>query len=244
MSQVEGFRAEETQIEEQTAEKLNAENESVALPKKATKKGVKKDADARGRILAIALKAFADRGFDGVSTTELAKAAGVTQPLIHYHFKSKKALWQTVVRNSFAVLNEEFIQPMHRSTDLSMTEVAEKAINDFVRFVAARTEFVQILLSESTQDTARLQWMVEELLEPCMHDLSTAYADGVRSGVLVEMPMAQLISLVLGASSQFFVMGSLNQALFNVDVCESSHAQLHIQAAVKMLKKALIITAS
>lgn len=209
--------------------------------KKEEKKIQRKDADARGRILDIALKAFADRGFDGVSTTELAKAAGVTQPLIHYHFKSKKALWQTIVRNSFAVLNQEYIQPLHKASGLSNTELAEKAIQDFVEFVARRTEFVQILMSESTQNTSRLEWMVEELLEPCMQDLRSAYAEGVKLGILVDMPMAQLVSLVLGAASQFFVMGSLNSKLFHVDVSNDVHAAIHISTAVKMLKKALIV---
>ena len=212
----------------------------VEAVEKVEKKAVKKDVDARVRILEIALTAFADRGFDGVSTTELAKAAGVTQPLIHYHFKSKKALWQTVVRNSFAVLNEEYIQPIHRATGLTHIEKAEKAIEDFVAFVARRSEFVQILMSESTQQTARLEWLVEELLEPCMQDLKNAYSEGVSMGILVDLPMASLVSLVLGAASQFFVMGSLNMQLFSVDVSEEAHSQAHIDTVVKMLKKALI----
>lgn len=232
-------QAEDVVVKNLKTEELSVELQ-VELPKKAPKKTTKKDADARGRILSIALKAFADRGFDGVSTTELAKAAGVTQPLIHYHFKSKKALWQTVVRNSFAVLNEEYIQPMHRISGLSSIELAEKSIENFVSFVARRTEFVQILMSESTQHTQRLEWLVSELLEPCMQDLRSAYSDGVQSGVLVEMPTAQLVSLVLGAASQFFVMGSLNQALFNVDVRDKENADIHIATVVKMLKKALI----
>ena len=225
-----------------TQEDVNsAINNPVQTVTKVEKKTPKKDADARGRILLIALKSFADRGFDGVSTTELAKAAGVTQPLIHYHFKSKKALWQTIVRNSFAVLNEEYIQPIHRAEGLSNIQRAEKAIEDFVSFVARRTEFVQILMSESTQQTARLDWLVEELLEPVMQDLRNAYMEGVHLGVLVDMPMAQLVSLVLGAASQFYVMDSLNMKLFNVDVMNEVHSEIHIVTVVEMLKKALIV---
>ena len=208
---------------------------------KVEKKSQKKDADARGRILKIALTSFANRGFDGVSTTELAKAAGVTQPLIHYHFKSKKALWQTVVRNSFAVLNEEYIQPLHKAIGVSNTQLAEKAIEDFVQFLAKRAEFVQILMSESTQESARLEWMVEELLSPVMQDLNNAYRDGVTRGVLVDMPMAQLVSLVLGSASQFYVMSTLNMRLFHVDVMEPMHSERHIATVVKMLKNALIV---
>lgn len=221
-------------------ENLEEPSTNTLIP--AEKKSPKRDADARGRILDIALKSFANRGFDGVSTTELAKAAGVTQPLIHYHFKSKKALWQTVVRNSFAVLNEEYIQPLHQISGCTSLARAERAIEDFVGFVARRTEFVKILMSESTQSTARLEWLSEELLEPCMQDLQEAYKEGVNLGILVDMPMAQLFSLVLGAASQFFVMGALNETLFKVDVSLDDHIKIHTSTVVKMLKRALIIT--
>jgi len=57
--------------------------------------------DARGeetrqRLLAAALSAFGARGYDGVSTRELARAAGVNQAAIVYHFGGKEALYTTV----------------------------------------------------------------------------------------------------------------------------------------------------
>ncbi|MGB3622115.1 MAG: helix-turn-helix domain-containing protein, partial [Ketobacter sp.] len=51
---------------------------------------VDRGTDARERILAAAEALFAIRGFEGVSTTQIAKVAGITQPLIHYHFKNKE----------------------------------------------------------------------------------------------------------------------------------------------------------
>jgi len=206
-----------------------------------TKNNHSKDHDARGRILTIALKAFASRGFDGVSTTELAKAAGVTQPLIHYHFKSKKALWQTIVRNSFAVLNDEYIQPLHRLPGLDARERSEMAIESFAQFVARRAEFAKILMAEGSQPSERMEWMVAELLTPCLQDLENAYQVGVNAGVLKAMPMAQLISLVLGAASQFFALQPLMATLFNVDTRDSAQAQIHIDNVSTMLKKALIL---
>jgi TetR/AcrR family transcriptional regulator len=47
----------------------------------------------RARIVAIARRVFAERGFDGTSMSLLAREAGVTQSLIHHHFGSKRDLW-------------------------------------------------------------------------------------------------------------------------------------------------------
>lgn len=48
-------------------------------------------------ILDAALEAFALRGFDGAGLREIAKIAGVAQPTINYHFKSKDALFKAIV---------------------------------------------------------------------------------------------------------------------------------------------------
>jgi len=196
--------------------------------------------DARERILKIALNAFANKGFDGVSTTELAKAAGVTQPLIHYHFKSKKSLWQTIVRNSFATLNEEFIQPSKRAPARNMHHRAELMIESFVRFIAQRTEFAKLMVSEGTQGSARMEWMVEELLMPCMQELKLVYQEGVQAGVLVDMPVSHLVGIVLGAASQFFTMSPLMASLFEVDTADSAVVATYTASVSAMLKKALI----
>src|SRR5688500_11236961 len=59
-------------------------------------------ARSRERILDAALQEFALRGFDGTTTASIARHAGVTQPLVHYHFRSKIALWKAAVRSAFA----------------------------------------------------------------------------------------------------------------------------------------------
>lgn len=48
-------------------------------------------------MLDTAVKLFAERGYAGSTTAELAKAAGVTEPIIYRHFKSKKELFIAVI---------------------------------------------------------------------------------------------------------------------------------------------------
>jgi len=43
-------------------------------------------------ILDLAIELFSTYGFDSVSTPQIAKAAGVSQPTIHYHFGNKLEL--------------------------------------------------------------------------------------------------------------------------------------------------------
>jgi TetR/AcrR family transcriptional regulator len=72
----------------------------------ARKPGNTRDA-TRAAILAAAEKVFEERGYAGASLSEIAKAAGITKSLIHYHFSSKETLWQEIKESRFGDYAEE-----------------------------------------------------------------------------------------------------------------------------------------
>lgn len=55
-------------------------------------------ADRRRQLIAVARELFAQRPYSEVSTTDIAKAAGVTHGLLTYHFGSKRNLYLAVLR--------------------------------------------------------------------------------------------------------------------------------------------------
>jgi TetR/AcrR family transcriptional repressor of bet genes len=46
----------------------------------------------RAQIVSGFMRIMAERGYDGTSVAEAARAAGLTQGLVHYHFKSKQEI--------------------------------------------------------------------------------------------------------------------------------------------------------
>lgn len=52
---------------------------------------------ARARILRAAARLYARQGFAGTSMREIAAAAGVTKPLVHYYFGSKEHLFRSLL---------------------------------------------------------------------------------------------------------------------------------------------------
>src|SRR6185369_5260430 len=61
---------------------------------------------SRERILDASLVEFAKHGYEGATTASVARRIGVTQPLIHYHFGSKEALWRAAVEMAFGQMAE------------------------------------------------------------------------------------------------------------------------------------------
>ena len=55
---------------------------------------------ARERILRAAARLYTTQGFEGTSVREIAAAAGVTKPLVSYHFGSKEQLYSSLLQES------------------------------------------------------------------------------------------------------------------------------------------------
>lgn len=58
--------------------------------------------DRKQALVDAATKLFAANGFDATSTASIGLSAGVTEPLIHYHFKSKDGLFTHILEEAFA----------------------------------------------------------------------------------------------------------------------------------------------
>lgn len=66
----------------------------MTSPAPRPRTGYRRGAETRERILAVALPAFGMRGFDAVSTRDIAEAAKVNLPAIQYYFGNKQGLYQ------------------------------------------------------------------------------------------------------------------------------------------------------
>lgn len=57
-------------------------------------------AQRREQLLDVAETLFAQQGYSGATTAQIAKAAGVTEPIIYRHFKSKRDLFVALIERT------------------------------------------------------------------------------------------------------------------------------------------------
>ena len=48
------------------------------------------------QILLVAKELFMQNGYEGVSTTQVAKAVGCNQALVHYYYRTKQNLFKII----------------------------------------------------------------------------------------------------------------------------------------------------
>jgi TetR/AcrR family transcriptional regulator len=78
----------------------------------------------RDRIRASALALFAEKGYAATPTREICKRAGITKPVLYYHFKNKEHLYRGLVVEACSEMLRELTSASQRGGN-----AREKLIN-------------------------------------------------------------------------------------------------------------------
>jgi len=113
---------------------------------------------ARGAILAAAMRLFAEKGYAGTSTRAICQAAGITKPVLYYHFRSKEHLYQELMIDSFgqfqkALLRASKVQgPLRQRLIRVVHEDLKSTLDD-----PLRVQFVFRMIFSPRGTAARIQ---------------------------------------------------------------------------------------
>ncbi|MDD3610528.1 MAG: TetR/AcrR family transcriptional regulator [Halothiobacillaceae bacterium] len=129
----------------------------------------------REEILELSAPLFAQRGYDGVSMRDVARAAGLTQAALYYHFADKDQLYLEAVAVQFrergAVLNELLAgggTPLKR---------LERFVTGLARMMATDKDFLRlmqwVLLDNDEVRQSTLAKQVFRDMFVAVHDLAS-----------------------------------------------------------------------
>ncbi|HEY5877249.1 MAG TPA: TetR/AcrR family transcriptional regulator [Ilumatobacteraceae bacterium] len=193
-------------------------------------------ADAtRERILAAALDLFSERSFDGASTREIARHAGVTQGLLNYHFSSKDELWRAAVDGIFAELTEALDKRADGLRGVDELTIAKLLIREFVSFSANYPQLHRIITQECKTDGPRMDWLVERHVRPRYEQTTALFAQLVRAGHVADIPVAHLYYILTGAGPTMFVLAPECRRLSGIDPHAPETIEAHADAVIALL---------
>lgn len=141
----------------------------------------KRDADAtRARLLAIATRAFAERGFDGARVDEIAQKAGINKRMIYAYFGDKDGLYREVLAGYFAKLLE--LSRAGEAASESPREQAVFIVRRYFEFLAEHPRLVRLLAWESLSHDARARKVLVESAAAGLEALRAVIRRGVAAG--------------------------------------------------------------
>lgn len=189
----------------------------------------------RERILAAALDLFSERGFDGASTREIAARAGVTQPLLNYHFSSKDELWRAAVDGLFEVLDRALTARAEGLRGVDELTVSRLMVREFISFSAHNPQLHRIITQESKADGPRMDWLVETHVRPNYEVTVERFRALAEAGHLPPIPPEHLYYILTGAGPTMFVLGPEARRLTGLDPTADEVIEAHADAVCLFL---------
>jgi AcrR family transcriptional regulator len=152
------------------------------------------------KIINAATHLFAEQGYDGTSTFQISQEAGVTEPLIYYHFKGKDDLFSHILEDSF----KEYFSGLESLKKEAATqfERIEGLIDFHFRFVEDMPDETYMGVTMCPAKLKDPEHMCTKMVQRQMDWLNAYLTDclkkGIRSGEFNRIPVPGTVSLLVG----------------------------------------------
>jgi TetR/AcrR family transcriptional regulator len=193
-------------------------------------------ADAtRGRIVTAAIDLFSGRSFDGATTRDIAAQAGVTQPLLNYHFQSKEELWQAAVDSLFDLLNQAMDERAIGLRGVDEITRAKLVVREFITFSARNPQLHRIIMQESKADGSRMDYLVDRHVRPIYERTIEIFESLAEMGAVPNVPAPHLYYILTGAGPTMFVLAPECRRLSGLDPESHEVIDAHADAVCLLL---------
>ena len=196
---------------------------------------VSEQEDARARLIDVAIKLFAEKGYEGTSVRDLATAAGVNVAAVSYHFGSKDELYHEALRACLAPCGE-MRERMQKHLDAALKNRSRKSaeealrgcIQDFLEMlVSPAARHSHLVMREQSEGKQRFEPVIREFFQPVgsiLREVILMLAPG-----LPEMRVFMVISGIIGQCLHIYKARVSYRVLAGVD----SHSPEYIEMTSK-----------
>ena len=169
------------------------------------------DTGRRERILLAAEQVFAERGFRGTTTREVAGKAGIANSLIFYYFKNKMALYEAVFQSFFDQL--EGLVQQNLSLDLDRLGQLRQFLFTFTDYAKEHRNMIRLLLREIIDNGRMVQKIAREYFKP-LYEIATEFlTEGKNESLFREVDALHYIHSFIGMNVFYFVAEPIVQAV-------------------------------
>jgi TetR/AcrR family transcriptional regulator len=195
----------------------------------------------RARILEAAVHEFSENGLAGARTEQIAEAAGVNKALLYYYFEGKDALYAAALEG---VAQRVLVGSMAGMNDSCSAgeQVVRFALNHFDR-IHSQQAFQSLMQQEMMRlhrgEKNALTPIIQKVFRPMMLRLKDLFAEGKKTGELIDADEWQIMYAALGANVFYFMSAPSMGIMTGKDPLERSAMKFRRKAAIEFLGLAI-----
>jgi TetR/AcrR family transcriptional regulator len=195
--------------------------------------------ETRARLIQSAIGEFAEKGFEGASTGEIASRAGVAQSAVPYHFGTKDLLWKAAGDALFELLRDRLTARLEGLQGVDVVTTARLLLTEFVRFAADHPELHRFMLQEGTGPSERLEWLVAKHVAS-MGALLTGMLQGIASAGGPSLgPPSHVFYVLIGAVSTPYALAPQVRLTTGEDPFSEHYIEAHTEMILRLFLPSL-----
>ncbi len=190
---------------------------------------IKNDQKMELAILEVAERLFLEKGFKLTSTTEIAKQVGCNQALVHYYFRTKNNLFNSIFEQKFKL----FFQGIFEMKNLSKLQFQDKLkyiIEAHFDLLKKNPRLPALILNELSRQPEQVNILREKLRkipEELMIEFNTELQDEIKKGNIRDITLLDLIYSMIALNVSIFVMMPLFEKLLTLDEIQKEYMIQH-----------------
>ncbi|MFZ2467538.1 MAG: TetR/AcrR family transcriptional regulator [Parvibaculum sedimenti] len=168
------------------------------------------------RIREVALDQFSRLGFERVTMSGIAEAAGLSQATLHYHFQDKDQLWRSAMLGLGEVIAEEE-RMLDAAQDASPLAQLRIAMRFFLRISWKHPALGRVVALEGMAGGERLAWLDEHVLGHRNRRLAALASAAIEAGVLKPFPPEMIVITLQAGAAGVINLAPLMRDTFGFD---------------------------
>lgn len=192
------------------------------------------------RILWVAERLFLEKGFNGTSTTEIAKTVGCNQTLIHYYFRTKEKLFWDV----FAPKVEQVVEYLDAPLDESIDFIERiRNVVDFYFGILELDErlapFIvnELLMNPGRWDKFRDRYLRNESRSSAFDRFESMVEDEIKEGHIRSIKAIDLLMNIMSLTISAFIVAPKG---FASGECDSNLRKAYLDARRDDIKNLIV----
>ncbi len=193
---------------------------------------IKNDQSMEQNILEVAEKLFLEKGFSLTSTTEIAKAVGCNQALVHYYFRTKDNLFNTIFEQKFKVFFQGVFE-MKNMEDMQFLDKLKFMIESHYDLLRNNPKMPGLILNELSRKPEQLNMIRDKLQsipEVLFSLLNEELQSEIAKGNIRKINLIDLIVSIVSMNVALFLMMPIVENLFSFDETQKKYMIEHRRA--------------
>jgi len=146
---------------------------------------------------------------------EIADEAGINKALLHYYFRSKQLLFETVFKNAFLLLSPQLNKVIN--DDSPLFEKIQKFSDNYISFIIKHPYLPNFIIQELNRNPEFIKNLIDKKHFPSIEKFKIQVTENIEKGTIKPIDSSQLFINLISLNMLPFLAAHLLKGFLTIN---------------------------